>query len=140
MSTSTTNTEPETEIDIVYPEAPTVYFIGIEEYEEEIDHEKAIMVSISFNPSISLARYIPLVKPVSFSSSVSYDWNYEYRTSSGSTSYSSSGSVTTDGMMYAYGLTAGKTVHKNIMNTIKEKIKEEVMKNVNKELGAVQFR
>lgn len=114
---------------------PKINFYGFDDEVNTLNkNKKEINVIIKNDSDISLTRFIPLVKPIEFSSNIQYSWDCRIYKNDSITTIESSGSVLVSGSKKIYGICTGKEAKKLIILKIKEDVKEKVKSEIRKTL------
>lgn len=110
-------------------ELSKIVFYGFDDANGNFDkplknNQNQIEVFVNNDFNISLARYIPLIKPINFSSEISYSWNHRINKNNIITTIEGSGSIDVSGNKNIYGICTGKEaktlIELQIMNDVKK--------------------
>lgn len=101
--------------------------------------ENDIKIFVKSDLNVSLTRYIPLVKPIDFSSKITYSWDYSIKENQSITTIKGSGYIDTSGSKNIYGICAAKQAKKLIEQKIIDDAKKIVIADVNKKLKSISL-
>jgi len=103
---------------------------------EDLDNSKNILkVYVNKQTSVGLLRFIPIVKPITFSSSISYRWFTQVNRLTKQTSISDSGSFEIRGKYNLYGFYSVKTAEQLVLDVIDEQVKKKIKDDLFKRLN-----
>ena len=107
------------------------HFYGLDEIKIQDEKVNVVNVSVSYYADIDPIRYLPLIKPIEFSSSNTYNWYTDIYIGNKIHNISGSGFIDIYGEMKIYGICSGKTAKKKIDKLISNKIKSTIINSIN---------
>lgn len=101
-------------------------------------NKNIIVVNISTDNHISKLRYIPLIKPITFSSKNSYLWDAEIYNKGKVINVEGSGNVNIKGNKNIYGICSGKESKEVIDKIIIENVQKQIEKDIKTKLVSLK--
>lgn len=123
---------------------PKIVFYGFNKEKEYLmdslkNGKNSIKVFVKNDLNIGLARYIPLIKPIDFSSKMKYSWDYSIKENHSITTVKGSGSIDTSGSKNIYGICSAKQAKKLIEQKIIDDAKKTVIADVNNKVKSISL-
>lgn len=100
--------------------------------------DNAVIVSVTKNLNISPLRFLPLIKPLDFSSHNSYRWSADIYSHGKLHFVSGSGRLDVSGDYNIYGVCSGKDVKKMINKTIISNLERQIQAEIRTKLISIE--